>query len=421
MKVTILNTTDRIGGAAIAAFRLFKALQAAGVSSGMLVRDSVTSESGLESRDHGFFRKWINFFRFVAERIYFLPFERSKEVRFSFSIANTGENISRLNIVRNADILHLHWINQGFLSLKDLRKIIATGKPLVWTLHDSWAFTGGCHLTGDCQRFMLECGYCPFLRHPHDGDLSYRLLLKKKKLYNRANITFIGCSDWMALRAAKSTLLKGFRIESIPNPIDTGLFNPGDQEKAREELGLPRDRFLILCGAANLKDPKKGFHQLIEAINLLSKRIPGFNDSAALVTFGKTDEQMAAGIPIIPVRYLEDETKVVALYQACNVFVNPSLQENLPNTIMESMSCGLPVVAFKTGGIPEMITHRKTGYLAALGDPVDLSRGIEWMYTFTDRKSLGRNCREKVLQDYSYEIVAQKYRSLYESILNHES
>ncbi len=417
MNVTILSTSDKRGGAAIAAFRLFKALKTSGFDIKMLVRDKLSDETGVESRDHGIFKRCINFLRFAGERIYFLPFERSKDIRFFFSPANTGEDISRHEYIRNADIINIHWINQGFLSLRDIRKLIETGKPIVWTMHDMWAFTGGCHYSGTCDRFMQECGNCPFLKNQSPHDLSHRVLRKKARVYKDARITIVGSSRWMSGKAKESSLFQGFRIESIPIPVDTRLFCPGDKMQAREKLGLPKDRFLILAGAANMKDRRKGYHFLVNALQFLAKTLPGFSERSALVTFGKADGSADAGIPVYSHHYLSDEKAIALLYQACDLFVLPSLEDNLPNTVIESLSCGIPVVAFRTGGIPEMIVHGKTGYLAGPGDSEDLAGGIEWLFAMPDRNAIEKSCRDEALRTYSGEIAAEKYHSLYKSVL----
>ncbi len=420
MKVTLLSTTDKKGGAAIAAFRLFKALKASGTEARMLVRDKYSDEGDITSLDKGIIRKTINFLRFAFERICFLPFERSKEIRFFFSLANTGKNVHGLRLVKDSDIIHLHWINQGFLSLHGIKKLIKTGKPLVWTFHDMWAFTGGCHYSGECTGYLNECGNCPFLRNPGPHDLSYRLLKIKERIYKNANITIVGSSEWMASVARQSSILKSFRVESIPIPVDTSLFCPGDKLKTRSSLNLPESKFVILAGAANMKDKRKGYHFLIEALHLLSDRSAEFRDNAVLVTFGKSDETVNPGIPVYANHFLSNEKAIATLYQASDIFILPSLEDNLPNTVIESLACGVPVVAFAVGGIPEMIEHRKTGYLAGIGNVSKLAEGIEWLFSMSDRDSIIHNCREKALLSYSNEACAARYNSLYLSLLKNE-
>lgn len=417
MKIRIISTSDRKGGAAIAAFRLFKALNNRDRSAGMLVRDKYSDEEDIVGRDQGMIKRVIHFLRFVAERLYFLPYERSKEIRFFFSPANTGEDISNLKIIRSADIIHLHWINQGFLSLSDIQKLISTGKPFVWTLHDMWPFTGGCHYSGECERFKNECGDCPFLKNPGPHDLSYRILKKKTRIFKDATITIVGPSLWMSGLAKESRLFNNFRIETIPNPIDTGLFRPGDPVQARKSLGLPEDRFLILAGAANLDDKRKGFRLLVDALMMLVEKEPGLRDKAALVTFGKSKDDIDPGLPVYSKQFLTEEKELVSLYQAADIFVLPSLEDNLPNTISESLTCGTPVVAFNTGGVPEMIIHEKTGFLAEKGDSSSLAEGIFRMFSNPAMNEMKDNCRETAVRMFSNETVASQYRSLYMSLM----
>ena len=163
------------------------------------------------------FKKWLNFYRFAYERFLFFIREKSKAVRFLFSIANVGEDIHKRKDVKQADIVHFHWINEGFISIAGIRKIFKKQKsPVVWTLHDMWSFTGGCHHSGDCDRFKQSCGECPFLKHPSAHDLSYRILQKKKKAFAQANLTVVTCSQWLGGKARESALFANINVVSIP-------------------------------------------------------------------------------------------------------------------------------------------------------------------------------------------------------------
>lgn len=414
MKVVIINTYERIGGAAVAAGRLVKALHRKNISVSMLVRDKQSVDNNVISVSTNAVIRITNLFRFYWERfIIFLFNHLNRRSLFSVSIANVGQNISQHPFVINADIIHLHWINQGFLSLQDIRKLIELGKPIVWTMHDMWPCTGICHHARDCERYQEKCNSCFFLQSKSRRDLSTYVFNKKDQVYKNANITFVGCSEWLMQRAKKSKLLQNKSIISIPNTLDTTIFYPQDKKKARLVLGLPLDKKLLLFGALNVTDERKGVYYLIEALKNICL------ENIELVVFGQIKEEIKSVLPVSvhPMGYLDEENKIALLYNAVDLFVTSSLEENLPNTIMEAMACGTPCVGFNIGGIPEMIDHLLNGYVAKYKDVEDLSQGIEWVLENDDK--LSEFCIKKVHSAYSEEIVTRNYISLYKQILNH--
>ncbi len=397
MKVVIINTSECIGGAAVAAGRLGKALKQSGIQVEKLVRKGT----------------WLNRFRFYWERlIIFLYNHLNRKNLFAVSIANTGTDLSGYPSVRDADIIHFHWINQGFLSLKDIEALVKLNKPVVWTMHDMWPCTGICHYAGDCEKFQTECESCFFLKSK-GKDLSTFIFDKKLSLYKDANITFVGCSRWLSDRAKKSYLLRNKTVLSIPNPIDTKVYHLMDQGTARELLGLPLGKRLLLFGALNVTDKRKGIDYLIEALRKIEKQ------NVELVVFGQVKDDIRGlfPVPIHSMGYLSDESKIVALYNAVDMFITSSLEENLPNTIMESMACGTPCVGFATGGIPEMIDHCVNGYVANYKDASDLANGIRWILEHMDRQALSEACVKNVQENYTEEVIVMKYLSLYQNIL----
>lgn len=417
MKVIIVNTSDIRGGAAIAAFRLFKALRVKLPETLMLVGEKLSNTDHIKRLDIGFYNRSAFKFRFYLERVYYIFKAKSKDLWFSFSPANVGQDISYLPVIKNADIIHLHWINGGFLSLKSLSKIAKTGKPIVWTLQDMWAFTGGCHYAGTCTHFMKECGDCKFLKYPSKGDLSNQILKRKREIFSRANISFVASSNWMAENAKKSNLIGNCRIEVLPNPINTETFKPADKKEIRDQLGLPNDRFLILSGAANLKDKRKGFIYLQQALAKMVNADENVSNTFGLITFGKSSEVENSVIPLYPQSYLNDDEAIARLYQAADVYVIPTLEDNLPSTVMESLACGTPVVAFNTGGIPDMVDHKISGYLAEFKNTDDLISGINWVKNNSELPVIKENCRKKVLKNFTMEIIAERYINFYKSII----
>lgn len=397
MKIVILNTSECTGGAAVAAGRLGKALSRAGIKVDKLVRDDT----------------WLNRFRFYWERLVIFGSNHfSRKNLFTVSIANTGVDISNYPLVKDADIIHLHWLNQGFLSLKDIEALAKLNKPIVWTMHDMWPCTGICHHARDCEKFQTKCNACFFLNST-GKDISTSVFEKKQSLYNNSNITFVGCSQWLAKRAEKSILLQDKKILSIPNPINIDIYRPIDQDNARQSLGLPINKKLILFGALNVTDKRKGIDYLIEALRINA------NQDIELVVFGqvKTDIKNLFPVPIHSMGYLSDESKIVKLYNAVDMFVTSSLEENLPNTIMESMACGTPCVGFATGGIPEMIDHKINGYVSNYMDAKDLAEGIQWVLGNKDHQGLSDACIRKVHECYAEDVVVKKYVELYQSII----
>ena len=412
MKVVILNTSEHTGGAAVAANRLLKALRKQGVEATMLVRDKSSQDPNVHSINRTWFQQKVNLLRFLWERfVIFLCNRFSRSTLFQVSIANTGTDLSQHPLVQAADVIHLHWINQGFLSLHDLQKLVALDKPIVWTMHDMWPCTGICHHARDCEQFQQQCEGCFYLQSTHP-DLSTQVFRAKSQLYRTAPMTFVGCSQWLTDRAHQSRLVIGKQVLSIPNPIDLQRFKPMERKAMRERWKLPLDKKLILFGALNVTNERKGLAYLIKALHILQP------DHIALVVFGQVKSQVAERIPVAihSLGYVSDEEKVATIYNAVDLFVTSSLEENLPNTIMESMACGTPCVGFRTGGIPEMIDHLSNGYVANYQDSADLARGIEWVLNHPEPAKLRETCIQKVKEHYSEEVIAGKYLSLYEQI-----
>jgi len=420
MKVTLINTSDAGGGAPTACLRLLKALQTQKVDAKLLVQYKKTDAASVEGIVRGLFSRLKAQFDFFCERLPFIFFhERDKSVRFAFSAANAGKSIKNEALVKDADILHLHWTNSGFLSITDLKELVDTGKPIVWTLHDMWTFTGGCHYSGACNHFINRCGDCYFLHDEEPNDLSYQGWLRKAAMYaNAQNITFVACSSWLAGVARNSSLLKNFPVTSIPNPIDTDIFAPVDQLEAREKWRINPFAKVILFGAANINDRRKGISYLVEALNAFTDHCPD-RGLIEVVIFGKNNHFDVEQLPfrVTQLSTITSQDELAEVYGLADVFVLPSVEDNLPNTVMESLSCGTPVVAFNTGGIPEMVDHLKNGYLAEYQSAKDLAKGIFEVLYIADAKEMAFNARDKVLTDFNNEKVARQYMEIYSSII----
>ena len=244
MRVLIINTSERTGGAAVAANRLMKALNNHGAKAKMLVRDKDTDSLTVVPLPHSPRLRW----HFLWERlVIFCRLHFSSLHLFEVDIANAGSDVTKLPEFQEADVIHLHWINQGMLSLKGIQKILQSGKPVVWTMHDIWPATAFCHVTLGCQHFTSQCGNCRLL--PGGGssnDFSTTIWKRKQRMLADGSIYFVACSHWLESEAKRSALLSGQKITSIPNPIDTRIYKKGDKQEARQRLGLPLDKKLIL-------------------------------------------------------------------------------------------------------------------------------------------------------------------------------
>ena len=407
MRVLIVNTSERTGGAAVAANRLMKALNNHGAKAKMLVRDKETDALTVVPLPHSSRLRW----HFLWERlVVFCRLHFNRSHLFEVDIANAGSDITKLPEFHEADVIHLHWINQGMLSLKGIQKILQSGKPIVWTMHDIWPATALCHVTLGCERFTTQCEYCRLL--PGGGssnDFSTTVWQRKQQMLANGSIYFVACSRWLESEAKRSALLKGQKITSIPNPIDTRVYKRGNKEEARKRLGLPLDKKLILFASQRVTNANKGMDYLIEACQQLQ-----LADAAVVILGGHAEEVVSQlSLEAYPLGYVNEEQRIVDVYQAVDVFVLPSLSENLPNTIMEAMACGVPCVGFKIGGIPEEIDHRHNGYVAEYRNAADLAQGIRWILSEADYDNLSQSAVQKVMQNYSQQSVALKYLDVY--------
>lgn len=412
MRVLIINTSERIGGAAIAANRLMQALKKNGVKARMLVRDKQTDQLTVVSIGYG----WTQPIKFLWERVsIFAANKFSKRNLFLVDIANAGTDITKNIEFERADVIHLHWVNQGYLSINNLNKILHSGKRVVITMHDQWYFTGICHYSGDCDKYTSHCHHCTLMNGTALGDFASQLFDKKQHIYEDSKVTFVGCSQWMANLARTSALTQGHKVVSIPNAINTEQFRPLDKTAARKELSLPLKGKLLLFGCQRITDERKGFRYLVDALQILKRDNPEIAQNTEIVVVGGKADSISSHLPfsIIPVSYVSDPQKMIALYNAVDLYVTPSLQDNLPNTIMEALACGTPCVGFDVGGIPEMIDHKKNGYVARYKDSADFAEGIKWVLT-SDHDTLSTKAREKVMNNYTEDIVAKKYIEVYE-------
>jgi len=419
MKITHLNSSNIHGGSGRAAYRIHSSLKKLGINSRMFAMRGFGSDLDVKVVSNKRVDKFLQKVRLHYEK-QILNKYRNREEKI-FSVASKGLNVTREKFVRNADIINFHWTNKCFLSLKSIEQIVSLGKPIVWTIHDMWAFTGGCHYSGDCNKYEEKCGKCPHLHSTKSNDLSREILSRKARVFEKLNLTIVAPSIWLAECAKKSSLFRKNKIEVIPYPIDTKIFKPVEKGNAREILNISNSKHLLLFGMSSKADIKrKGVSYLMEALLILNHNFPKLSEEIELAVFGVPYSEKIVNIPFKThfLGALHDDFTIDLCYNAADIFILPSIEDNLPNTTIESLACGTPVVGFNVGGIPDMITHKKNGYIAEYKSAEDLARGIAWVLEDKNRlKDLGKNAREKVLNNYTYEIIGNKYLTLYDSLL----
>jgi glycosyltransferase involved in cell wall biosynthesis len=411
MNVLHLSTSDIEGGAARAAYRLHQGLQTANVTSHMLVRAKLSPDKTVIA-DKSVLTKLGPPASSLPLRLY-PNHERSLFSPQWFPDALTPKIRSL-----DPDIIHLHWVCNGFLQIETLGKL---NKPLVWTLHDMWAFTGGCHYSQSCDRYTQSCGACPQLHSQKNWDLSRWVWQRKAKAWKDLNLTLVSPSVWLADCARSSLLFQSRQIEVIPHGLNLTTYRPIEPAIARRLLNLPPDKQLVLFGASpgTTGDKRKGFHLLQPALQQLSQS--GWQDRLELVVFGSSQP----GRPIdlsFKTHYLgqfHDDLSLALVYSAADVMVVPSLQEAFGQTASEAIACGTPVVTFAATGLKDIISHQQDGYLAQPFEVEDLAHGIAWVLEDDERhQKLRTAARERAEREFTLELQAHRYRSLFSTLLN---
>ncbi|WP_316770875.1 glycosyltransferase [Pedobacter frigiditerrae] len=419
LKVVHLNTYDGNGGAGRACLRLSNALVENGIDSKVIAYYKFGKNPKIDTFTKGIFAKIKAVFNIMAER--YLAKIFVKAVKTPFSLQWFGKSIINHPDLKSADIIHLHWVNHGFLTPKFLAEIDELEKPVVWTFHDSNAFTGGCHVRYSCEHFHKQCGDCPILKLSGKNDISHKNWLRKQKAYSEFNFHIVAPSRWMSNSVKQSSLLGIRNVSVIPNTIETDVFKPYVKAEAKKILKIPANHFVLMSGFMPSKNDKhKGTQYLIDALNELASREEIPNELIELVIFGNKDEK---DVPTFPFKTtflgtINKDEHLAKCYAAADAFITPSLEDNLPNTVMESLACATPVIAFKTGGIPDMVKHLENGYLANYESASDLADGIEWLFLHEDKESVQKEARRTILNHFAPVVVATKHEELYQTLIN---
>lgn len=409
MHVVHLTGGDLDQGAHRGAYWLHKGLIEIGVKSTILapipmshVHDGVVSVS--KSR----LERIEDTLGYLAERSLVRLYPKRTHL---FSSGLFGRNVNAYLRVADPDVVNIHWVARGPVSIRRIGAIQSLGKPSVWTLRDMWPFTGGCHYSLNCERYMTGCGACPQLGSEGRVDLS-RLVYKCKQRWISPETRIVGISDWISQCARKSQLFKDFDIRTIPNCVDTDAFRPIDKKLAKTTLGVPVDKQIVLLGAGDVTNFYKGFDSFVAACDLLRR------DDLLVLVFGNIERNRASEIPVETreLGHLDDEALRLA-YSAADVFVAPSWQEAFGKTLAEAMSCGTPVVCFDSTGPRDIVVHKVTGYKAVPFQTRDLAQGIHWVLDHAKPELLGAASSERARKMFNPRSIARSYLELYEELV----
>lgn len=407
IKVLILSAYDIWQGAAKAAYRLHQGLQRRpGVESWMLVNKKYSSDPAVigpqSSLDLALSQSRARLDQFP------LAFYTQKQTEY-FSPQWLPETLARTVRRLNPDVVNVHWTQGGFMKIETLAQL---RKPVAMTLHDLWPLTGGCHYSRGCDKYLSHCGACPQLGSSRERDLAYRNWRRKQKSWQNLDLTLVPLSSWLREQVEKSPLLGGYPLRLIPNGIDLETYAPVDKAEAKKILGLSPERPVILFGASGAK--RKGFHHLQAALARLGQT--PWRERAQLLIFGNQSpgEGEDLGFPTRHLGFLQDDLSLRLAYAGADVFVAPSEEDNLPNTVVEAFACGTPAVAFRIGGLPDLVDHGENGYLAAPFSAEDLAKGIGDVLTQSPR--FGRQARQKAVACFSQDLQARRYGELFSEL-----
>ena len=415
MKILILSTFENKGGAAVAAQRLYKALKKNNVDVryGYVLGNSVRIPCetyfsfALNIRQKMLF--WIGF---ILERLALVLVGIDRKLLYKFSNGNRGLSILNHPAIKDADVIHVHWTHLGMLSLKTIVELSRI-KKVVWTYHDWWVMTGGCHLPQSCEEYQNQCNNCFYFKN--GSSIPSKNLLEKKRLFEHYQGELVAVSSWMKNQILKSKPHKGKSINLIGNPIDTQVFNvlSLDVQKAfKKKFAIPDDKFIVTAGAADLRDVNKGFESVLEVMSALDDRF-------YLMLFGNEDPVItkrieSLNIQAVHVGVITDQSEMATLYNVADCYLQTSRQESLSYTTMESLSCGTPVVAFDAGGLRDLVLNEQTGFIVSQADvKTVVKRILELKEDKECYQSVSIAARKHILENYSEHVITQKYYKLY--------
>lgn len=411
LKVVHINVLDKVGGAARVAFKLHTSLKEVGHDSRLLVGFGTETSSYIDvvmtsstPREKLMHRAVLALDARLSLQYLFLPW---------------GNYFLQHPFIQSSHIINIHNIHGGYFPFRIFPKLSRMA-PIVWTLHDMWALTGHCIYSYHCERWRTKCGKCPFLSDYPALKVDTTMLLWRIKnwIYRQSDLTLVTPSRWLAHLIRQSPLLSRFDLHWIPYGINIDVFKPIPKREVRQALGLPVQAQVVLFGASSLTDRRKGALYLRQALQELARL--GMNN-IVLLTVGSgnlSPDGSNLPYPVQSLGMISNDQLLAACYSAADVYVLPTLADNLPMAVIESMACGTPVISFQVGGVPETVRHMETGYLVTYQDPVDLAIGIQRLLKdSTLRSKMGLLCRKVAEQEYSEKLQTNRYTELYYEVL----
>ena len=404
----VLHVTSNLtGGAGTAANRLHRALRGLGVHSRMLVGEAeldqwdVKGKAGTTGRLRAKLRGWLSE---LPQRLY-PESERSKSFSVNFLPTTTIQHINRLD----PDVVHLHWINEEFLRIEEVQRIRA---PIVWTFHDMWPVTGGCHYSYGCEAYTEACGQCPHLGSSRARDLSRSVHKRKASTWSQVDIRAITPSTWLEKCVRRSSIGRHLSVRTIHNGLDLDVFSDRTGDDSNTETKS------VLFGAERVEHPRKGMRKLLEALRVY-RQMDDAGELHIRVFGSRTDPASLRDLPfdVESLGYISSEEALAEVYSRADVMIVPSLQDNLPQTAVESMACGTPVLAFRTGGLSDIVDHKENGFLAEPFDPEQLARGLRWVLHARHTSSLSERARASAEKRFDHKTQAKSVKQVYEQAL----
>lgn len=414
LKILFINQSDIDGGAARATYRIVSELIKKRYFARLLVMRKLSMLDWVVRPSF-----ILNLYSRILPRLDFLLKKLiGINPLYTWSINYLPNPLINNKYINQFDIVCLNWVGKNMLPIHNINMI---DKPIVWVLHDGWAFTGGCHIPDSCRGFYLQCGKCPQLNSSASNDISHRIWLKKRNVYEKANIHFVAPSRWMANLASNSSLLRESAITVIPNGLDTKVFVPLQKNDARASLGIPINKKVILFGAMYADtDKNKGMEYLVVALRSLSLKDSNFSKTTVMVVFGTDNAEYLKdmfNIPLVSLGFISDDAKLASIYSSADVTVVPSVSESFGQVASESISCGTPVVAFDNSGLTEIIEHNVNGLLVEAFDIEGLADSISMLLSNDSfRQQLSKNARQIAIEKFDISVVAGKYADLFKKL-----
>jgi glycosyltransferase involved in cell wall biosynthesis len=416
LRTTHVNVTDTKGGAARAAYRLHNGLRQTGYDSRMLVAERASPDTYVTAFSQSLLAPLLRRLRYRQLSPRYWRYFLSRPAGYGpFTGPDSRSGVALVSQIPDSDVLNLHRI-ADLLDYQTVFSSVTAHTPVIWTQHDMNAFTGGCAYSRGCNGFERSCGACPQLGSSDPTDSSNQNWKRKEAIYRsipRGRLQIVTPSRWMAGEVKRSSLMGGFPVSVIPNSLDTQVFAPQDRVRSRNKLGIPYEARVVLFSAASVGAKRKGFSLLAEALANLNGA-----DSLFLLSIGSGRPAIDSAVPHLHLGLTSDDGHLAEVYSSADLFAIPSLQDNLPNTVMEALACGTPVVGFAVGGIPEMVRTGVTGLVVLPLDVRALRSGIIRILLDTEgRAAMRARCRHFAVSEYSLEIQAQRYAALYEELV----